>query len=82
VDYPCRIESGYPMKILNLMAEAYPASGFVGLDISDQALAAGAAEADRKGLHNVRFEKRDAATLDGAEQFDFITTFDAVHDQA
>jgi 2-polyprenyl-3-methyl-5-hydroxy-6-metoxy-1,4-benzoquinol methylase len=41
-----------------------------------------AAEAKRKGLTNVRFLNQDAATLDGSEQYDFITTFDAVHDQA
>jgi ubiquinone/menaquinone biosynthesis C-methylase UbiE len=67
---------------INLMAAEYPASRFVGVDIADAGLAAGAAEAKRKGLANVRFEKTDAATLDGSEQYDFITTFDAVHDQA
>jgi 2-polyprenyl-3-methyl-5-hydroxy-6-metoxy-1,4-benzoquinol methylase len=40
------------------------------------------AEADRKGLANVRFEKRDAARLGETARFDLITTFDAVHDQA
>jgi ubiquinone/menaquinone biosynthesis C-methylase UbiE len=67
---------------VNLMAQAFPNSRFVGVDISDEGLAAGAAEAQTHGLSNVRFEKRDAATLDGSEQFDVITTFDAVHDQA
>ena len=67
---------------INLMAEAYPASRFVGFDVSDAGLATGAAEAERKGLTNVEFQKRDAATLDEAQQFDLITTFDAVHDQA
>jgi SAM-dependent methyltransferase len=67
---------------VNLMAETYPASRFVGLDIADTGLAAGAAEAKRNGLTNVRFLNKDAATLDGSEQYDFITTFDAVHDQA
>jgi SAM-dependent methyltransferase len=40
------------------------------------------AEAERKGLTNVRFEKRDAARLGETARFDFMTTFDAVHDQA
>ena len=40
------------------------------------------AEADRKDLSNARFEKRDAARLGETARFDFITTFDAVHDQA
>ncbi len=67
---------------VNLMAEAFPASRFVGLDLSDEGLAAGAAEASRKGIPNARFEKCDAAALTGPERFDFITSFDAVHDQA
>jgi 2-polyprenyl-3-methyl-5-hydroxy-6-metoxy-1,4-benzoquinol methylase len=67
---------------LNLMAEAFPASCFVGWDVSDEALAAGRAEAERKELANVRFERRDVAALEVSEGFDFITSFDAVHDQA
>ena len=67
---------------VNVMAESYPASRFVGVDIADTGMAAGMAEAKRKGLTNVRFLNQDAATLDGSEQYDFITTFDAVHDQA
>jgi SAM-dependent methyltransferase len=67
---------------VNLMAEAFPASRFVGLDIADDGLATAATEAERKGLTNARFEKQDAAALDAPARFDFITTFDAVHDQA
>jgi SAM-dependent methyltransferase len=69
--------------VINVMAQKFPASRFVGFDLyNDPGLAAAWAEAGRHGLTNVRFEKRDAATLGGPEQFDFITTFDAVHDQA
>jgi SAM-dependent methyltransferase len=67
---------------LNLMAEAFPRSRFTGFDLSDAAIAAARAEAKRKGLANVRFERRDAAHLGEDGGFDFITTFDAVHDQA
>jgi SAM-dependent methyltransferase len=67
---------------VNLMAEAFPRSWFAGFDFSDTGLAAAMAEADHKGLTNVRFEKRDAARLGETARFDFITTFDAVHDQA
>ena len=66
----------------NLMAEAFPRSRFAGFDFSDTGLAAARAEADRMGLDNVRFEKRDAARLGATARFDFITTFDSVHDQA
>jgi SAM-dependent methyltransferase len=67
---------------INLMAEAFPRSRFVGFDFSDTGLAAAREEAERKGLANVRFEQRDAADLGETARFDFITTFDAVHDQA
>jgi SAM-dependent methyltransferase len=67
---------------VNLMAEAFPRSRFTGFDISDTGLAAAVAEAERKGLANARFEKRDAARLSETARFDFVTTFDSVHDQA
>ena len=67
---------------VNVMARAFPNSRFVGIDFSDEALAAARAEASAWGLTNTAFEVRDAATLDGARMFDFVTTFDAVHDQA
>lgn len=67
---------------INLMASAFPASRFVGFDISEQGLAVGAAEAQRLGSGNARFERRDAAALGVTDGFDLITTFDAVHDQA
>lgn len=67
---------------LNLMAAAYPASRFVGYDFSEEGLGRGRAEAAEKGLTNVRFEAKDVATLDVVERYDFITTFDAIHDQA
>jgi SAM-dependent methyltransferase len=67
---------------VNLMARAFPASRFVGYDFEEDALALGRAEAERLGLANVRFELRDAATLDISEGVDLVTVFDAVHDQA
>jgi ubiquinone/menaquinone biosynthesis C-methylase UbiE len=42
----------------------------------------GRAEAQEWGLSNATFEVRDAAALGIREQFDLVTTFDAVHDQA
>ncbi len=67
---------------INVLAEAYPNSRFVGFDFSEEGVAVGTAEAAAKGLRNARFEVRDAATLTGPACFDFVTTFDAVHDQA
>ena len=66
----------------NLMAEAFPRSRVTGFDFSDAGIAAARREAEHKGLANARFEKRDAARLGETSRFDFITTFDSVHDQA
>jgi len=64
------------------MARAFPNSRFVGVDVSEEAIAAARAEAATCGLTNATFEVCDAASLEGSRQYDFITTFDAVHDQA
>ncbi len=67
---------------INVMAQAFPNSRFVGFDFSEDAIAVGRAEAEEMGLTNATFEVQDAAALDDSRQFDFVTTFDAVHDQA
>jgi SAM-dependent methyltransferase len=67
---------------INIMAEAFPNSRFVGYDFSVEGIDAGTAEAKEKGLDNARFEVKDVATLSGPPAVDLITTFDAVHDQA
>jgi 2-polyprenyl-3-methyl-5-hydroxy-6-metoxy-1,4-benzoquinol methylase len=72
-------------RIINRLAKMYPDSRFVGMDLSTQAVAAGRDEASREGLRNVEFIARDLSDFhESAEPraYDFITTFDAVHDQA
>ena len=67
------------------MAEEFPASRFTGYDLSDEATAWGRAEAERRGIDNISFEARDLSDFDRTaepEAFDFVSTFDAVHDQA
>lgn len=71
--------AGHP---LNLLAQAFPASTFVGYDLAADALAAGSAEAAAYGLTNVSFEQRDVATLGAEGEFDVVFAFDAIHDQA
>ena len=66
---------------VNLMAEAFPNSRFVGYDFSEEGVAAGRAEAAAKGLTNATFEVQDAADLSASAAFDLITAFDAIHDQ-
>lgn len=67
---------------VNLMANEFPASRFVGIDFSDEGLTAGATEARELGLTNATFQATDVATYDAPEVFDVITAFDAIHDQA
>jgi ubiquinone/menaquinone biosynthesis C-methylase UbiE len=67
---------------VNLMAQAFPNSRFVGYDFSEEGAGAGRDEAQRLGLTNARFEARDVTALEAQGQFDLITAFDAIHDQA
>jgi SAM-dependent methyltransferase len=67
---------------INVMAQAFPASRFTGIDFSDEGLAAGRAESERLGLTNATFLARDVAQLDVADAYDVVTAFDAIHDQA
>jgi 2-polyprenyl-3-methyl-5-hydroxy-6-metoxy-1,4-benzoquinol methylase len=72
-------------RALRDLAARYPASTFVGLDLSKEAIDYARARAEAEGLRNVAFEVRDLSDFDvTAEQeaFDLVTTFDAVHDQA
>lgn len=69
-------------RAINVMGRAFPNSRFVGFDVAEEAVAVARSEAADWGLQNVTFEVRDAAHLDSDHSFDFITTFDAVHDQA
>jgi len=67
---------------VNVMAKAFPASRFVGLDLSEEGIGQARREAAEMGLLNATFEVCDVSALDASRRFDFVTTFDAVHDQA
>ena len=67
---------------INVMARAFPASRFTGMDFSDEGLAVGRAEAERLGLANATFVAQDVADIDVTDAYDVITVFDAIHDQA
>jgi SAM-dependent methyltransferase len=72
-------------KALNLMARVFPKSRFVGYDLSEEAVAFASSEASDLNLTNIEFKVKDLTYFkDEAPErkFDFITTFDAVHDQA
>jgi SAM-dependent methyltransferase len=72
-------------RALLQLAGRFPATEFDGIDLSEEALGWGRAEAERRGLANLRFEARDASDFDrtaAPEQYDLVLTFDAIHDQA
>jgi 2-polyprenyl-3-methyl-5-hydroxy-6-metoxy-1,4-benzoquinol methylase len=70
-------------RILHRLATLYPVSRFTGIDLSEEAI--GYARAQAAGLNNLEYLVRDLSDFDrtaASEAYDFITTFDAVHDQA
>jgi SAM-dependent methyltransferase len=84
-----RLHAGIPVAdvgcgtghCVNLMAEAFPASTFIGYDFSVEAITLARNEATAMGLTNATFEVADAASLP-AQTFDVVFAFDAIHDQA
>jgi 2-polyprenyl-3-methyl-5-hydroxy-6-metoxy-1,4-benzoquinol methylase len=70
---------------LVMLAERFPKSTFEGYDLSPQAIEYATAHAAERALDNVRFGVRDLSSFDSdaePEAFEYVTTFDAVHDQA
>jgi 2-polyprenyl-3-methyl-5-hydroxy-6-metoxy-1,4-benzoquinol methylase len=67
-------------RALIQLAQAFPKSRFVGYDVFEHAIGRATANAENAGVTDrVRFEPRNV--IDGLpEQYDLITTFDAVHD--
>ncbi len=66
--------------LTNTMAEAFPRSTFTAIDISDEGVDHGRGEASQKGLNNAHFFVQDAHSLDAVDAYDFIATFDVIHD--
>ncbi len=88
-----RLESGISVldvgcgrgKALIKMAELFPKSTFRGLDLSEEAISWARNEVQNRGLVNLDFEIRDASDFDRTAEpdaYEFVTTFDAIHDQA
>jgi 2-polyprenyl-3-methyl-5-hydroxy-6-metoxy-1,4-benzoquinol methylase len=71
--------------IMIRLAELYPNSRFTGMDLAPEAVEFARGDASRRGLRNIDFVAVDLSGFDESAEpaaFDFITTFDAVHDQA
>jgi ubiquinone/menaquinone biosynthesis C-methylase UbiE len=72
-------------RIMNRLAEAYPRSRFTGIDLSSEAIQFAWGEAADKRLRNIEFIVADLSDFDikaEIEAFDWVATFDAIHDQA
>lgn len=72
-------------RALIQLAERFPTSRFVGYELSRGALDDAEARARARGRSNIRFERRDLTDFDTtatAGEFDLVTAFDAIHDQA
>ncbi len=64
------------------MAKAYPKSDFHGYDISKYALARAEEKKVQAGVHNVSFHDANGDAIPDDHSFDFISTFDCLHDMA
>jgi 2-polyprenyl-3-methyl-5-hydroxy-6-metoxy-1,4-benzoquinol methylase len=69
-------------RTVNLMAEEFAGSKFIGYDLSEEATARAREDAAKRGLPNAEFAVKDVAQLADASKYDLITAFDAIHDQA
>jgi len=72
-------------RILNRLAELFPNSCFVGIDLSAEAIDTACKTASERSLPNIKFIQSDLSDFDQTaepEAYDLITTFDAIHDQS
>jgi ubiquinone/menaquinone biosynthesis C-methylase UbiE len=80
----CDLGCGEGIALL-LMAQTFPQSNFTGIDISSEALDAARSKSSEAQLANIAFIQRDAGRLYEDQgmlnRFDYITAFDAIHDQ-
>ncbi|MDX1441519.1 MAG: class I SAM-dependent methyltransferase [Nitrosopumilaceae archaeon] len=67
---------------LNLMAKNFPNSHFTGYDFSKEAIQNAKEESKKLGNKNTTFEVQDVEHFPKDMQFDLVTAFDAIHDQA
>lgn len=67
-----------------LLAKHFPKSTFYGVDFVHEAIAVASARATAENLPNIHYIAYDAARLpqEWSNKFDYVTSFDAIHDQA
>jgi ubiquinone/menaquinone biosynthesis C-methylase UbiE len=72
-------------RVIGRLAELFPNSHFVGIDLSSDAIDYARNAAARAGRQNLAFVVMDLSDFDvraEPEGFELITSFDAIHDQA
>jgi 2-polyprenyl-3-methyl-5-hydroxy-6-metoxy-1,4-benzoquinol methylase len=72
-------------RIVNRLSSLFPNSWFTGIDLSHEAIGYARREASKLGLGNTEFIIKDLSDFDEtapADRYDFVTSFDAIHDQA
>lgn len=69
-------------QAITFLAKTFPNSTFIGYDLSEEAITWARRNAAKENLLNIKFVVKDLTNFDIRDKFDFITTFDAVHDQA
>ena len=81
----CDLGCGHGVAV-NLMAKAFPKSTFIGIDNHEEAIKSASNAARELGLSNAVYKVFDAAGIHGEKQFfrrfDYICSFDAIHDQS
>jgi ubiquinone/menaquinone biosynthesis C-methylase UbiE len=81
----CDLGCGQGVAV-NLMAEAFPDSRFTGIDNHEEAIRTAEKSARDMGLNNISYRILDAAKIhlmdEFTNRFDYITAFDAIHDQS
>lgn len=69
-------------RAVNILARAFPNSRFAGYDLSSEGIESAKHEAKEWNLINANFETKDVTTINKREEYDLITAFDTIHDQA
>lgn len=86
---PARLEAGIDVidvgcgagKALLRLAERFPKSRFLGVDLCPDAFGSAVEEARERGLDNLTFRALDLATVPALGTHDLALAFDAIHDQ-
>jgi len=64
------------------MAATFPQSRFTGYDISEESIGRAKQSVAERGLSNIAFQVQDVSQMNAVGEFDLVTAFDVIHDQA